>query len=113
MNLINNAKDILVERKVQHATITICIEQIADGSINVTVKDNGGGVPEAIFDKIYDPYFTTKEEGKGTGIGLYMSKIIIENNMAGSLNAFNDAEGANFVIKLNNKPKPLLSLLRD
>ena len=113
MNLINNAKDILVERKVQHATISICIEQIADGSINVTVKDNGGGVPEAIFDKIYDPYFTTKEEGKGTGIGLYMSKIIIENNMAGSLNAFNDAEGANFVIKLNNKPKPLLSSLRD
>lgn len=113
MNLINNAKDILVERKVEHASITVSIEQNADSTINVTVKDNGGGIPEAIFDKIYDPYFTTKEEGKGTGIGLYMSKIIIENNMSGSLNAFNDEQGANFVIQLSNKPKPQPSLLRD
>ena len=103
LNLINNAKDILVERKVEQATIGISIQQLADDSIKVVIKDNGGGIPDTIFDKIYDPYFTTKEEGKGTGIGLYMSKIIIENNMAGSLTAFNDAQGANFVIHLNNK----------
>jgi C4-dicarboxylate-specific signal transduction histidine kinase len=71
--------------------------------ISISVKDNGGGIPEAIMDKIYDPYFTTKEEGKGTGIGLYMSKMIVENNMSGKLRAFNDVEGANFVIELFNK----------
>ena len=64
------------------------------------MSDNGGGISDSIIDKIYDPYFTTKEEGKGTGIGLYMSKIIIENNMAGKLYAFNDASGANFVIEI-------------
>jgi two-component system NtrC family sensor kinase len=104
LNLINNAKDILVERKPRYPEIRISIQQISEGAVQIVVKDNGGGIPESIFDKIYDPYFTTKEEGRGTGIGLYMSKIIIENNMSGSLRAYNDAEGANFVIQLNNRP---------
>ena len=100
LNLITNAKDILVEHKTLEPRIEINAEQQGN-QVQIIVKDNGGGIPEAIFDKIYDPYFTTKEEGKGTGIGLYMSKIIIENNMSGSLQAFNDADGANFVILLS------------
>jgi C4-dicarboxylate-specific signal transduction histidine kinase len=102
LNLINNAKDTLVERQPVQPTITIFGEKLINGDYRVIVKDNAGGIPEAIFDKIYDPYFSTKEEGKGTGIGLYMSKIIIENNMGGTLHAFNDDFGANFVIHLKN-----------
>jgi C4-dicarboxylate-specific signal transduction histidine kinase len=85
--------------------INIEVKNNPNGIITVNVKDNGGGIPDAIIDKIYDPYFTTKEEGKGTGIGLYMTKIIVENNMLGTLRAFNDDEGANFVIeiKTNNE----------
>lgn len=104
INLINNAKDTLVERKTVNPAITINAEILDNNEFEIVVKDNAGGIPVAIFDKIYDPYFTTKDEGKGTGIGLYMSKIIIENNMGGSLHAFNDALGANFVIQLKNKP---------
>jgi signal transduction histidine kinase len=104
LNLINNAKDVLVERSIADPMITITVIPASGDGIYVTIQDNAGGVPESIFDKIYDPYFTTKEEGRGTGIGLYMSKIIIENNMGGSLHAFNDSEGANFVIHLKNTP---------
>jgi nitrogen fixation/metabolism regulation signal transduction histidine kinase len=101
LNLLNNAKDILIDHQLDQPTISIKVKSNLNGGIIVIVKDNGGGISDAIVDKIYDPYFTTKEEGKGTGIGLYMSKIIIENNMSGTLHTFNDAEGANFVIELN------------
>jgi C4-dicarboxylate-specific signal transduction histidine kinase len=101
LNLLNNAKDILIGHQLDQPTISIEAKSNLKGGIIIIVKDNGGGIPDAIVDKIYDPYFTTKEEGKGTGIGLYMSKIIIENNMLGTLHTFNDAAGANFVIELN------------
>lgn len=100
LNLINNAKDILNERQIPQPTITIEIKRKPNNLITITVRDNAGGIPENIINKIYDPYFTTKEEGKGTGIGLYMSKMIVENNMSGKLWAFNDAEGANLVIEV-------------
>ena len=99
LNLLNNAKDVLVETRVNSPCITVSAYQTAQGT-QISVGDNGGGIPENIIHKIYDPYFTTKEEGKGTGIGLYMSKMIIENNMMGTLSAFNDTEGATFIIKI-------------
>ncbi|MGZ4954438.1 MAG: ATP-binding protein [Methylobacter sp.] len=105
LNLLNNAKDILVEHRPDQPRITINATNNPNGNVEVFIKDNGGGIPDAIIDKIYDPYFTTKEEGKGTGIGLYMSKIIVENNMLGTLRAFNDTEGANFVIELMSNLK--------
>jgi C4-dicarboxylate-specific signal transduction histidine kinase len=103
LNLLNNAKDMLVERRIAKPMITIEIRRHGEGIMTIIVRDNAGGIPDHIMDKIYDPYFTTKDEGKGTGIGLYMSKIIIENNMAGHLHAFNDSEGANFVIELDQQ----------
>ncbi len=66
----------------------------------ITVKDNGKKIPEEIIDKIYDPYFTTKDQGQGTGIGLYMSKTIVERNMKGTIEAKNLNEGAQFTICL-------------
>jgi C4-dicarboxylate-specific signal transduction histidine kinase len=66
----------------------------------VTITDNGGGISADVMPKIFDPYFTTKEKTQGTGIGLYMSKIIIEQNMGGSLTARNVADGVAFRIEV-------------
>ncbi len=99
LNLISNAKGALLERKIKDSRIDVEISA-EENSVVVEVKDNAGGVPIEIMDRIFEPYFTTKEEGKGTGIGLYMSKIIIENNMDGKLGVKNDKDGAVFKIEL-------------
>ena len=99
LNLISNAKDILVEREIGKPKITLVIE--ARGSLCIIkVKDNAGGLDEKNFDLIFDPYFTTKHSSKGTGLGLYISKLIIERNMGGELSVQNDEEGAVFKIVL-------------
>ena len=66
--------------------------------LQLTVADNGGGIPEDILAKIFEPYFSTKPQG--SGIGLYMSKLIIEHNMHGQLRAANQMDGAVFTILL-------------
>jgi PAS domain S-box-containing protein len=98
MNLIQNAKDAL-EYKSIDKKLAVNIAA-SDNDITVTVCDNGGGIPDKILGNIFDPYFTTKKEGKGTGIGLYMSKLIIEDHMDGKLTAYNNKEGACFEIRL-------------
>ncbi|KAB0666813.1 PAS domain S-box protein [Oryzomonas japonica] len=99
LNIISNAKDVLLERHVHEPRITIQAFRDNDLSV-VTVHDNGGGIDESLCNKIFDPYFTTKGPDKGTGIGLYMSKVIIEKNMAGKLTALNHRDGAEFRIEL-------------
>ncbi len=99
LNLISNAKDILVERKVKKPIITLSIESLGNLCI-IKIKDNAGGLDEKNYDLIFDPYFSTKESSKGTGLGLYISKLIIEKNMGGELSVQNDEEGAVFKIVL-------------
>jgi C4-dicarboxylate-specific signal transduction histidine kinase len=99
LNILNNAKDVLTERKVDSPCIRIRAFYEEDRSV-VTILDNGGGIDENILSRIFDPYFSTKEVGKGTGIGLYMSKVIIEQNMDGLLIARNIDDGAEFRIEL-------------
>ena len=66
----------------------------------VKVMDNGTGIDEEILPRIFEPYFTTKEQGKGTGVGLYMAKMIIEQNMGGTITASNrEGGGAVFEIR--------------
>ncbi|QOY53815.1 PAS domain-containing protein [Candidatus Sulfurimonas marisnigri] len=100
INIINNAKDILVEKKTIDASIVIRCEQSNDESAIITVSDNGGGIHEDIIDKIFDPYFSTKNEKNGTGLGLYMSKMIIEKHLLGKLSVYNKDDGACFKIEL-------------
>ncbi len=102
LNLINNAKDILIERGIEDKHININFLSTEDRVI-ITVEDNGGGVPDHIIDKIFQPYFTTKHENQGTGIGLYMSKTIIETNMKGNIRVENSDIGAKFTIELKRE----------
>ena len=99
LNILNNAKDILVERAIKEKKITISIEKNGDKT-SICINDNAGGVEDNIIDNIFNPYFSTKDNNCGTGLGLYMSKIIIENNMKGQLSVKNEEEGASFKILL-------------
>ena len=99
LNLIRNAEDILLERKIKNPTIII--EALCeDNNLLLRVKDNGGGIPESIIDRVFDPYFSTKKEKDGTGLGLYMSKTIIYEHCNGKLSVKNDEYGAVFTIVL-------------
>jgi len=102
LNLINNAKDVLIASSNQEGKIII--RSFMQGKdIYIEVADNAGGIREDVIGHIFEPYFTTKEEGKGTGIGLYMSKMIIEGNMHGKLTVRNNDDGAVFTISLRTK----------
>ncbi|MGE0050845.1 MAG: ATP-binding protein [Arcobacter sp.] len=99
LNILTNAKDALLERNIENPEV-IVQTKMENNNIFISIKDNAKGIDVDIINKIFEPYFTTKEEGKGTGIGLYMSKIIIENNMNGKIEVSNEENGANFTIKL-------------
>ena len=99
INILNNAKEVLVERATKDKKIFIFIQD-SNNEVVIEICDNGGGVQESIKDKIFDPYFTTKGTGSGTGLGLYMSKTIIEKHLKGSLTTCNKDNGACFTIRL-------------
>ncbi len=99
LNLMSNAKDILIQREIENPRIDLVVDYI-DGYSIVTVKDNALGVEEEYLDLIFEPYFTTKSGSQGTGLGLYMSKMIIEKNMGGELSVENVEGGALFKVKI-------------
>ena len=99
LNIINNAKDVLIEKQIDNPIIKIKAYE-EENSVVLTIEDNGGGVLVEPKGKIFEPYFTTKEHSNGTGIGLYMSKIIVDKNMKGKLRVRNTNEGAKFVISI-------------
>jgi PAS domain S-box-containing protein len=102
INILNNANDaissISEHNPEYEGEITAYIDNDNEWSI-VTIRDNGGGIDSEIIERIFDPYFTTKFEAQGTGLGLYMSKMIIEKNMSGYLNVSSSKEGTSFIIK--------------
>jgi signal transduction histidine kinase len=97
LNLLSNARDALLDKRVDKPVITIRISR-EEGQGIVQIRDNAGGIPEEIIGQIFDPYFTTKEQGKGSGVGLYMSKTIIQEHFGGTLTAANVGSGAQFTI---------------
>jgi len=98
-NLVNNAKDILVEKNIQNPTITIECSKIED-TIEISIEDNAGGVPDDVISHIFEPYFTTKHQSQGTGLGLYMSHKIVTESLGGKLYVNNTQNGAKFTIEL-------------
>ncbi len=97
LNILKNAKDVLVEKEIKNPCIKITAFEELDYVI-LHIEDNGGGITVEPKSKIFEPYFTTKSQSDGTGIGLYMSKIIIDKNMKGKLRVRNTNLGAKFVI---------------
>jgi PAS domain S-box-containing protein len=92
INIIKNAKDQLVDNKIELKYINI-FGYIEDDMYHIEIEDSGGGIPQDILPKIFEPYFSTKSKN-GTGLGLYMSKIIIEEHIGGRFTAFNRDQGA-------------------
>ncbi len=95
--ILNNAKDVLMQNKIKNAKITINSKKINE-SISITICDNGGGIDATLIENIFDPYFTTKYKSQGTGLGLYISRLIVEESLNGELNVKNTADGACFEI---------------
>ncbi len=105
LNLMKNAEDALLEAKPKDPVIRIFTYADENNSHNpvLRVVDNGGGIDDEIITKIYDPYFSTKGAKDGTGLGLYMSKIIVEEHCGGTLSVKNNKNGAVFTIAMKNK----------
>ena len=99
LNILNNAKDAFDNKNIEKSVVNIKFTSDNDYGF-IKIKDNAGGISDDILNKIFEPYFTTKEEGKGTGLGLYMTKIIIEENMNGKVEVKNINNGAEFIIKI-------------
>jgi PAS domain S-box-containing protein len=99
VNIINNAKDALIIKGVDKGVINVRVYD-DDSYVTIEICDNATGIDKAIMPNIFDPYFTTKDEKTGTGLGLYMSKMIIESHLHGKIEVFNNAQGACFKVKL-------------
>ena len=102
INIIKNSEEVLKEKDVKNKKINI-LEYLQDDSLVIEISDNGGGIKENIIEKIFDPYFSTKDESVGTGLGLYMSKTIVEKHLNGTIKAYNKIDGACFRITINIK----------
>ncbi len=99
MNLIKNAHDAILEQRISDGKISIYIEEFEQG-IKISVEDNAGGIASTILEKVFDIYFTTKDHEHGSGLGLHMSKYIIEESFRGKIWVENIGGGARFVIVL-------------
>ncbi len=99
LNILTNARDALDEKKVSKPKIILSGGEAEQG-VYISISDNGGGISDEVMGKIFDAYFTTKHANRGTGLGLYMAKTIVEQHCKGSLTVKNTTEGAQFRISL-------------
>ena len=95
LNIISNSKDALILNEIEKPEITIAIDKD-----KIIIEDNGGGIKEDIINRVFEPYFTTKDQGEGTGMGLYISKMIIEKNLKEKLFLHNIKNGLRVIIEL-------------
>ena len=108
INIIKNAKEALTEHQSKNRKMFIEIfeDNEQDNSfLHINITDNAGGIPEEIKDNIFEPYFSTKDKQSGTGLGLYMSKTIIEEHLDGKIEINNTDNGAQFSLQLPLKGK--------
>lgn len=99
LNIVTNAKDVLIEKEIENPWIKVYTKDLGE-KIILFIEDNGGGIEVKPRGKIFDPYFSTKKDSNGTGIGLYMSKTIVDKNMNGKLRVRDGEFGARFEIIL-------------
>jgi two-component system sensor histidine kinase EvgS len=104
LNIMHNAKEAFAERdgSIEEKEIRLNLSHSEEG-ILLEVCDNAGGIPEEIIDKVFDPYFSTKSEKNGTGLGLYMTRVMIVEHMGSSITVRNTPEGACFTITLKGE----------
>jgi len=102
INVINNAKDILLEREIEKPYVKISLHKY-NKFISINIEDNGGGIDKKIIGKIFEPYFTTKHQSLGTGLGLHMSYKIVKESLQGNIHVVNTNVGAKFFIEIPNK----------
>ncbi len=102
LNLISNAKDALIEKNITNPYIKIILSINKDKGC-IRIIDNAGGIHDKTREKVFEPYFTTKEKNGGMGMGLYMSKMIIEKNMQGKISISNKGDGSEVFIMLNKE----------
>ncbi|MCX6075533.1 MAG: HAMP domain-containing sensor histidine kinase [Campylobacterales bacterium] len=99
MSVISNAVDVLKQRDIKDKKIFVSIQEYLN-EIEITIEDNGGGITDEHIDRIFEPYYSTKHQYGGSGLGLYICKMIIEEHMDGSIKIYNTHQGAQFIITL-------------
>ncbi|TVR07349.1 MAG: PAS domain S-box protein [Phormidium sp. GEM2.Bin31] len=106
LNLINNAVDAIQEANPLQGYLTLETAVSEDNRIQIKISDNGGGIPEEVRDRIFDPFYTTKPVGKGTGLGLSISYQIIVERHGGTLTCDSTpGEGSTFIVELPLEPQ--------
>lgn len=98
INLLHNAREVFAKREISTPKLAITLEENDEGKSVLCVTDSAGGIEEELLDKVFEPYFTTKFQSTGTGLGLYIARMMIESNMAGTITAENVEGGAEFCI---------------
>ena len=99
LNILKNAEDILLDKKIQYGKIWISY-YLKDNYLTIDIEDNAGGIDDDVIGKVFEPYFSTKNKSEGTGLGLYMSKTIIQKHCKGKLYVSNSNKGAKFSVTL-------------
>lgn len=102
LNILRNMQENFKEKKTAYPIISLSTYDYADRCV-LSICDNGGGIEEDVITKVFDPYFSTKREKNGTGLGLYMSKVIIETHHHGIISVYNKKNGACFVIEIKKE----------
>lgn len=102
LTILNNAKDAFLSSQQRDPLVQITVKMLQEGCY-ISIEDNAGGIQEEHLEKVFEPYFSTKHKSQGTGLGLYMAKMIVEDGLGGKLSVCNAKEGACFEIVLDKK----------
>ena len=102
LNLLVNSIDAYMLSENENKIIKIYTKE-EDTKIVIKIKDNAGGIPAEIIDRIFEPYFSTKDKKNGTGIGLYMSKLVVESHLNGTINVQSNDKSTTFTVAINKE----------